>query len=248
MPNYEHKYDVVASIYDQYVNSNFDIDFWIKECKKEKEVLELAAGTGRITVPLAKAGIRVTALDISPKLLGQLKKKVREGRLEVKIIKADMRNFKLGAKYSLVILPFHSIQELLRPADQFATFKQVANHLQAGGRFIVPIRNPIGLLASSGRMRLSGKFVDKNSGHRVLFYSKRTIKGPISTNEQVYKEYDGKKEISEHKFINRSYVFEKDEFEGIIKKSGFRIRHIWGGYDYRPFRKSSKFLIYDLVR
>jgi ubiquinone/menaquinone biosynthesis C-methylase UbiE len=248
MSDYKNKYDIVAGIYDQYVNADFDLGFWVKECQKEKVVLELAAGTGRITIPLAKAGIRVTALDISPKLLSQLRKKARESKVKVKIIEADMRNFKLGTKYPLIILPFHSIQELLKPADHIATFRQVAKHLQTGGRFIVPIRSPTALFASIGKIRLSGKFVDKDTGHKILFYSRRTIKGSIATNEQIYKEYDGKKEVSERKFINKSYVFEKNEFERLIKKVGFRIRHIWGGYDYSPFRKESQFLIYDLIR
>lgn len=51
MENYKNKYDVVSDIYDQYVDVDFDIPFWVGEARKVGEVLELTAGTGRITLP-----------------------------------------------------------------------------------------------------------------------------------------------------------------------------------------------------
>lgn len=73
-------------------------------------MLELAAGTGRISLPLARAGVMVTALDISRPLLDALLEKAGEERLRIDVVKADIRSFSPNRKFRLIILPFNSIE------------------------------------------------------------------------------------------------------------------------------------------
>ena len=61
-------YDIVADIYDTYVPVDDDLDFFISETKKSPgEVLELMSGSGRVSIPLLKAGVKLTCVDISLK-------------------------------------------------------------------------------------------------------------------------------------------------------------------------------------
>lgn len=106
--DYKKKYSKVADFYDSYVTADYDIDFWIKECKKEKEVLELTAGSGRVTIPLAKSGVKVTAVDISKELIRVLRNKCKKEKLIVDIHEAGMRKFSLKRKFPLIIVPVHS--------------------------------------------------------------------------------------------------------------------------------------------
>lgn len=63
----------------QYKDFNEDIPFWIKQARKYGEpVLELACGTGRITIPIAKEGIKIVGLDISQPMLAEAKKKAQK--------------------------------------------------------------------------------------------------------------------------------------------------------------------------
>src|SRR5271165_7218240 len=80
-------------------------------------VLELGCGTGRMLVPLAQAGLHVTGLDISQRMLERAAEK--RARLEaaqhdrVRLVQGDMTLFDLGEQFPLVIIPFRPFQHLL---------------------------------------------------------------------------------------------------------------------------------------
>ena len=241
--NYKYKYAVVQDLYDTYVNADYDIKFWVSECKKSKEVLELTAGTGRVTIPLAKAGIEVTALDISKEVLTHLKAKAKRAKVKIKTIEADMRSFDLKRKFPLIIIPFQSIQELT--SDHEACLRQVKKHLEDNGRFIVTMHN------ENRENRIAGKYVLPKSRKKILFSTKRTYnqKTQLGTAFQTYEEYDKKGNlISKKQFKNSYYVFRKGEFEALAKKCGFRIKNLYGDYSRREFEANSPFRIYELTK
>lgn len=248
MENYENKYDVVSDIYDQYVAVDFDIPFWLEECKKAGEVLELTAGTGRITLPMVRAGLKVTALDISGALLNILTMKAEKEGLNLEVVRADMRNFKIHRRYPLVILPFQSIQELLTHQEQLKTLERISDHLNDDGNFIVSIYNPRHHGPDAGRSTLLKEFKDHRSGHTFKFFNSRTVNGHLATNEQVYREFSGSRAVSERKFINKSYVFNEGEFEALLKEAEFKVVQVWGGYKYEPRSDENRFLIYKLAK
>lgn len=247
MGKYSNKYDVVSDIYDQYVSIDYDIPFWIEECSKVDTVLELTAGTGRISIPLAKNGINVTALDASKALLNILRQKAKTEGLEIEIVEGDIRAFRLDRKYPLIILPFQSLQELVNRVHQLETLSRVKEHLKENGKFIVSIHNPKYIDNRNNQTPL-GEFTDKNTGHLIRFYNNRSVNGHLALNEQVYKEYDGGKLVSERKFPNESYVFEEGELEELLDMVGFRVEHVWGGYKHEPATDNSRFLIYALLK
>ncbi len=239
--NYKHKYSVVKDLYDTYVNADYDLKFWLKECKKE--VLELTAGTGRVTIPLAKAGVKVTALDISKELLSNLKAKAKKAKVKINTIEADMRTFSLKRKFPLIIIPFQSIQELTNPEDQEACLRQVKKHLEDNGRFIVTMHNR--------EKRIMGKYVHPKSSKKIFFSAKRTFnqKTQVGTAFQTYEEY-GKKGnlISKKIFKNNYYVFRKGEFESLAEKCGLKIKNIYGDYSKHRLNENSPFRIFELTK
>jgi len=248
--SYKNKYSKVSDIYDTYVNSNYDIDFWLKECSKEDEVLELTSGTGRVTLPLARAGIKVTALDISRELLLQLRNKCKKEKLKVEILEADMRDFNLGKQFPLVIIPFQSIQELTSPSDHERTFKTVRKHLAAGGRFLVSTHNTVLVSSKPSKLQMIGSYIHPKTKNRLEFWLSRKSnpKKHIGTAIQVYKEYNkAGKMVSRLVFRNSYYVFGKGEFEGLAKKTGFKIKNIYGDYSHKPFSQKSQYRIFELV-
>ena len=83
-------------------------------------VLELGCGTGRVTIPIARAGVEVVGLDNAPAMLDVARRKAAAAGVDVRWVTADMRSFQLEQRFGLVIIPFRSFLHLLTDADQLA--------------------------------------------------------------------------------------------------------------------------------
>jgi SAM-dependent methyltransferase len=103
-------------------------------------VLELACGTGRLTIPLARDGHEVVGLDSSLAMLNAAQAKA-EGA-GITFVHGDMRNFDLGRDFPLVILSCNSLAHLTSNEDIKAGLACVARHLAPGGVFAFDIINP----------------------------------------------------------------------------------------------------------
>ena len=107
-----------------------EIDFYQRYAAhahaRDEAVLEIACGTGRITLPLAQQGIRITGLDRSPEML-QIARQKSKGLPHVRWVEGDMRTFDLGEQFGLVIFPGHPFQYMLTPDDQVETIRVVYN-------------------------------------------------------------------------------------------------------------------------
>lgn len=106
-------------------------------------VLELASGSGRVTLPLAKAGYRVLATDLSSDMLGILDQRLRESEARnenlsrlIETRQANMASFSFPEQFRAVCIPTVSIT-LLSPADRRACLSCVRDHLAPGGSLIV---------------------------------------------------------------------------------------------------------------
>jgi SAM-dependent methyltransferase len=111
-------------------------------------ILELACGTGRLTIPLARDGHDVVGLDASSAMLRSAKSKT-DG-LDIMFVHSDMRNFDLGRRFPLIILSCNSLAHLTSNEDLKAGLDRVAKHLAPGGVFAFDVINPdIRVLAQS---------------------------------------------------------------------------------------------------
>lgn len=124
-------------------NSDFEPDgpFYLSLAQQVGgSVLELGCGTGRVTIPLARRGIDIAGLDIVPGMLARAQSKA--GDLPIQWVEADVRDFHLGRRFSLICAPGSVFEHLLERADQEAMLACVREHLAADGLFVVAIRFP----------------------------------------------------------------------------------------------------------
>jgi len=114
-------------------------------------ILELACGTGRLSIPLARAGYSVTGLDLSPAMLRRAARKAERDGVRVEFLAGDMRDFDLGRRFPLIVLSCNSLAHLLTPAEAKACLARIRQHLEPDGIFAFDVVNPdLAALAGAG--------------------------------------------------------------------------------------------------
>jgi SAM-dependent methyltransferase len=106
-------------------------------------VLELACGTGRLTIPIARDGHEIVGLDASLPMLEAARSKAKQGGVRgATFVRADMRSFALGGKFAVVIVSCNSLADLTTNDDLKACFSRIREHLRPGGTVAFDIVNP----------------------------------------------------------------------------------------------------------
>ncbi|MCE9581084.1 MAG: class I SAM-dependent methyltransferase [Planctomycetes bacterium] len=118
-----------------------DVAFYVRMARRARgPVLELACGTGRVTIPIAKAGVDIMGLDRAAAMLRIARTKA--GDLPVRFLKGEMKRFNLRRKFALILIPFRSFQNLHTPAEQRECLRCARRHLAPGGRLVINLFDP----------------------------------------------------------------------------------------------------------
>ena len=217
-----------------------DIPFYLHQARKYGEpVLELMCGTGRITIPMAEQGIRITGLDVSEPMLSQARKKAVTKGVCVEWVQADCREFKLSKKFKLIFFPFNSITHLHDLESIEGCFSCVRRHLAREGRFIIDVFVP--------SMRILTR--DPSKRYPVAEYPDPDGKGTVTITESNV--YDSVAQINRIKWYysiergkelikeNNMRMFFPQELEALLKYNGFMIEKKFADYGEAPFTSES---------
>lgn len=231
-----------------------DVRFYLAEAERSGgSVLELGCGTGRILLPIARAGHAVAGLDVSAEMLERLREKLRgepeEVRARVTLHQGDVRDFDLGARFDLVIAPFRIIQHQVTIDDQLAFLGAVARHLAPGGRFAFDAFNPkfSALVAADGTEHEDTPETALPDGRRM----RRTARvkrvrwiDQVSEVELIYHVADGPG-APWRRYVQAFDMrwFLAAELTHLLARAGFRIVSIDGDLDGGPLRDDSPELL-----
>ena len=124
-------------------------------------VLELACGTGHITIPIAVNGHPTVGLDRSRAMLDGARKRAAAANAPVELVEGDMRDFALNREFDFIFIARNSLLHLLSTADLLAAFAAVRRHLAPNGVLAFDIFNPdVRLLARPAGQRFPVMEVD----------------------------------------------------------------------------------------
>jgi SAM-dependent methyltransferase len=136
----------VAARYDESSADMFEasvvgpaVDF-LAELAGGGRALELGIGTGRIAVPLARRGVEVHGIDLSRAMVARLQEK--PGGADIPVTIGDFSQARAEGTFALAYLVFNTISNLTTQAAQVACFRNVAEHLDAGGGFVIELEIP----------------------------------------------------------------------------------------------------------
>jgi SAM-dependent methyltransferase len=131
------------------------VDFYVQLARDSQgDVLELACGTGRVTIPVAQAlagtGRSVAGLDLVPAMLASARTKAATAGVALDLVSGDMHRFALGRRFGLIFVAFNSLLHLTTNDALAECFACVREHLASGGTFAFDVFNPsVAMLARS---------------------------------------------------------------------------------------------------
>jgi ubiquinone/menaquinone biosynthesis C-methylase UbiE len=245
-------YTRIADLYDTFVQTDVDIPFFLDEARAVGgELLELMAGTGRVTVPLVEAGVRVTCLDNAPEMLTILEKKLKQRGLTAEVRLMDASDFSLDKQFDLIIIPFHAFPEITALADQQRALARIHAHLSAQGRFVCTLHNPgVRLRSVDGQLHLIANRALPDDTGRLLVWILQTCDAHsrLVTVTEFFEEYDTVGMLTAKRFTEiRFHLLEKSLFEASFRQAGFEPVALYGDYARSPFVESeSPFMIWVL--
>jgi SAM-dependent methyltransferase len=220
-------------------------------------VLELGAGTGRITIPIAQSGTRVTAVDLDTGMLAKLRDKVAvlpdEVRSRITIHQADMRTFRLDETFALIIVPFRAFLHNLTKDDQLASLRRAHEHLRPRGELAFNVFHPsleymaAHAGAQTGTWRWSGTR-DLPDGAFVL-YSEASRYDTVHQRARSMiraEEFsaDGSLVRTHMMRLELAYLYPSD-IGRLLEETGFELIRISGDFKGRAFERDGDELVVE---
>lgn len=235
-----------APLYDYFQKGvKNDVNFYLNYFRGFKgKILEIGAGTGRITIPLLKRDLNVTALDISPGMLELLKEKAEKGNVSVKTVCADMRKFRLRDKFDAVIITFRAFQHMYSVKDQFDALKTIKKHLKPNGVLIFDVYTPDLKYIQKGnwqwRKDQNTKLPGIKGVVKIDFRNRYDMAEQMMHQEYRFSYPGGKKEI----IPLRMRFFFRFEIEHLLALSGFELVKLYGDFRKNSYRNNSPEMIW----
>lgn len=233
-------YDVLAD-YAPAMNRHAREHILVKTLSQVRSACDLACGSGETALDLARLGLKVYAVDLSPTLCRITRRKARRAPLPVRVLCADMRRFRLPRRVDLITCEFAALNNLPRKADLFPVFRSVARALRPGGWFLFDLNTAKSLREQSNmsewmekrefKLLLRGRY-DRKRRTGILtfewFVPARPAGGPAG------KLWRHQRETVDH------IAWSDAEIRRSLRRAGFGRLRFWDGLDVRPRMPGAK--------
>jgi ubiquinone/menaquinone biosynthesis C-methylase UbiE len=226
-------YEPFAEIYDEWAGvMTADVPFYVDLAREAagSAVVELAAGTARVAIPVAReTGKHVIGIDSSPAMLARARDSAEAAGVELDLREADMRDFQVERPVSLVYCPFRSLLHLPTWRDRRRVFERVAAVLQPGGRFAWNAFVFSPFVAA----RAHGQTQRHTEGSAIW---ERVAHVPADNRIDVEAWRDGEEE---RRRLSLWWVT-RSEWEALLDVVGLESEALYGWFDRSPFNDESE--------
>ncbi|HEY4242201.1 MAG TPA: methyltransferase domain-containing protein [Kofleriaceae bacterium] len=238
-----------AALYDyEYRRRRADVTFYRQLAAKRVppggSILELGAGSGRVTLPLAHDGFRVIAIDRAPAMLDKLRERVDAApvavRKRITVAEGDLRGFRVRGRFPLIVAAFNVVEHLYTRGEVDACLRAAATHLAPGGAFVFDVQVPDlpWLARDPGKRWARTRFTDPSTGEKLV-YSTNHDYDPIAQIALIriyYTPPSGPEKVvqlSQRKFFPA-------ELEALVAHAGLRVSARFGDFFWGPLDARSE--------
>jgi SAM-dependent methyltransferase len=211
-----------------------DVRFWIDLAQRQGgRVLELGCGTGRLSLPLIRAGADLVGVDRSEPMLARARRKASRGGLRhsARFVRTDIRSLPFTRRpgFSLVMAPYGMLQSLTSERDLTQTLESVAGVLRRDGVFGIDLVPDLPRWSEySGRVTLSG--ARGRNAHLTLEESVRQDRRRrLTIFDQIYVERRGR-QTRHHRFSLTFRTISVPQMRRRLEAAGLRVRAVLGDY------------------
>jgi SAM-dependent methyltransferase len=239
------EYDSYSVHYDLlWADKQEDVPFYLDMAKETGgPVCELACGTGRALLPLARAGFDVTGIDMSQAMLDKLQAKLdkepRDVQARVALKCADMRDYRFSQKFNLVYCAFNSFQHLLTTEDQLACLASVREYLSDEGKLVLNVFAPFhDWLANANLHHVTQQVERDPETGREMLVTNITDRHPETQTMEACQYVDRVQPDGTVKRYPASFTLSwihNREMHLLLRCAGFEVVNVYGGYDKRPY-------------
>jgi SAM-dependent methyltransferase len=233
------KYDIgsYGSFWAPYYDDIFgagdsEVGFLLPLAGSPPRALELAIGSGRVAVPLAKAGVEVTGIDISDEMIALLRAK--PGGEKINIVKGDFADVAVQGRFPLVYLPFNTLFALTSQERQIECFRNVSRVLEAGGRFVLDTFVPDLRRYDHLGTRMGVSSISSNEMHAYEMSIHNSLDQSV-VSHHVRRLEDGSTVVLP---VEIRYIWPA-EMDLMARLAGLTLEERWGWYDRRQFTEQS---------
>jgi ubiquinone/menaquinone biosynthesis C-methylase UbiE len=244
-------YDSIVPFYDiEHAQFDEDLDMYRNFAELcGGKILELACGSGRLLLPLALEGYTLTGIDISAEMLKQAQAVLEKHGVarQCQLLQQDMCKLEIPEKFRLAMIALGSMGHIVTRQQQQAALAAIRQHLSKGATFILDISNADAhyLEELSGQMLHQGTWQQADGSYITHFLS------PSSSNTQhllelthFYEQYQQGQTPQRTISQTYLYLFERNEAELLLEQAGFRIKDVYGNYDFGPYEHESPRMIF----
>jgi SAM-dependent methyltransferase len=241
LPQGWHGWDEYAKYYDwenARTSGRRDVRFWERYCTRHGgRVLELGSGTGRVLVPLARAGLPVVGIDRSSQMQAYARRRLRRvpGH-RAALVRGDIRALPFaGASFDVVVAPYGILQSLLRDRDFNATLEAVARVLVPGGHFGIDLVPDVPHWREYRRkVTLSGRLGRKGPAVSLVESVRQDRARRLTIFDHEYHEGWGRGRQL-HRFTVTFRTLPVKTVARRLEGAGFRVAALLGDYDGSPW-------------
>lgn len=217
-----------------------DVPFWRGLAQRVGgRVLELGCGTGRVLVPLARAGVPIVGVDRSAPMLARARRRLRRlpRSARAALVRADIRHlpFRGGEPFPLVMAPYGILQSLVRERDLTATLASVAGVMAPGGVFGIDLVPDLPRWAEyRRRVSLRGTGLRRGTHLTLVESVRQDSRRRLTTFDQEYIERRGRTR-KVHAFSLVFRTLSVRQMSRRLERAGFRVQAALGDYAGGPW-------------
>jgi SAM-dependent methyltransferase len=236
-----HGWDQYAKFYDwenARTSGRRDVLFWKGYCARHGgRVLELGSGTGRVMVPLARAGIPVVGIDRSVNMQAYARKRLRRVKGQrAAMLRGDIRTMPFAAgAFDIVLAPYGILQSLLRDKDLNATLTEVSRVLVPGGRLGLDLVPDVpNWREYTKKISLTGRLGRRGPPVTLIESCRQDRARHVTVFDHEYLEGWGRSRQS-HRFTVTFRTLPLKTIARRLERGGFVVDALLGGYDGRTW-------------